>query len=115
MKIDSHKACILCTKVGDYLAIIEICDICKKQVDEINGITLTASDMDGLGWIGNFPVREKRSYEIRICDNCIENIKSYCRSNIKKDNNFVEEFNRNKASDSFLNSCKKAGRLFGKK
>lgn len=28
---------------------------------------------------------------------------------------FVRKFNENKASEKFLDSCKKAGRLFGKK
>ncbi|MBR1390496.1 MAG: hypothetical protein IJ567_03470 [Lachnospiraceae bacterium] len=28
---------------------------------------------------------------------------------------FVREFNENKVSKDFLNSCKKAGRLFGKR
>ncbi len=29
--------------------------------------------------------------------------------------NFVREFNNNKVSKEFLDSCKKAGRLFGKR
>ena len=28
---------------------------------------------------------------------------------------FIEEFNKNKVSEEFLESCKKAGELFGKK
>lgn len=36
---------------------------------------------------------------------------------IKKENSqaFIREFNKNKVSDEFLNSCKKAGELFAKK
>lgn len=34
---------------------------------------------------------------------------------IEKSRNFVCEFNANKVSKEFLDSCKKAGELFGKK
>ena len=33
----------------------------------------------------------------------------------QKSQEFVREFNNNKVSDEFLDSCKKAGRLFGKR
>lgn len=61
------------------MAVIEICDVCGKQVSEQNGITLKCSDMNGLGFIGIEPTREKRNYKVRICDRCIENIKDYCK------------------------------------
>lgn len=96
------------------MAVIEICDICKKRVEERDGITASVSDTDGLEWIAGVAVRNKQKYEIRICDRCIENIKTYCRNNMDEENNFIEEFNKNKVSNGFLDSCKKAGRLFGK-
>ena len=49
------------------MVVIEICDICRKEVTDTDGITLTCSDMDGLGFFGNDPVRVKRHYKIRIC------------------------------------------------
>ena len=63
------------------MAVIEICDICKKKVSKNDGIELIVSDMNGLDFIGLDPVRCKRKYKIRICDKCIENIKKYCREN----------------------------------
>lgn len=51
------------------MAVIEICDICRKEVTDTDGITLTCSDMNGLGFFGNDPVRVKRHYKIRICKN----------------------------------------------
>lgn len=107
-------------KVGDNLAVIEICDICEKQVSEENGITITASDMNGYKIIGYEPIRCKRKFDIRICDRCIDNIKNYCRKNmesnsVKDTKEFIDDFNKSKVSDSFLNSCKKAGKLFRKR
>lgn len=65
------------------MAVIEICDICRKEVVDTDGITLTCSDMDGLGFFGNDPVRVKRHYKIRICKKCIDNIKKYCKNREK--------------------------------
>lgn len=64
------------------MAVIEICDVCKKRLSECNGIELTASDMNGLDFVGIEQVRCRRKYKIRICDKCIENIKKYCKENI---------------------------------
>jgi hypothetical protein len=33
----------------------------------------------------------------------------------KESRNFVREFNKNKVTDAFLDSCKKAGKLFDRK
>lgn len=33
----------------------------------------------------------------------------------KESSNFIREFNDNKVTKEFMNSCKKAGRLFGQK
>lgn len=70
------------------MAFIEICDVCKKEVDKRNGITIDVSDMDGLEWIGGSPVRKTREYKVRVCDRCVENIKTYCRKNINEKNSF---------------------------
>ena len=61
------------------MAVIEVCDVCGKQVAERNGITLKCSDMNGLSFIGTQPIRSKRSYKIRICNKCIDSIKKYCK------------------------------------
>ena len=53
------------------MAVIEICDICRKEVTDTDGLTLTCSDIDGLGFFGNDPVR--------ICKKCVDNIKKYCK------------------------------------
>lgn len=59
------------------MAVIEICDVCGKQVSERDGISLKCSDMNGL-------LRSKRSYKIRVCNKCIDNIKDYCREHNNK-------------------------------
>lgn len=61
------------------MAIIEICDICGKKIDIKNGIALKCSDMNRLGFIGTQPVKARRDYEVRICDKCINSIKSCCK------------------------------------
>lgn len=33
------------------MAVIEVCDICRKEVSETNGITLDCSDWNGLEFI----------------------------------------------------------------
>lgn len=66
------------------MAVIEICDVCGKQVSEEDGISLQCSDMNGLSVIGTQLMRSKRSYEIRVCDKCIDNIKDYCREHNDK-------------------------------
>ena len=48
------------------MAVIEICDVCGKQVSEKDGISLKCSDMNGLSFIGTQPMRSKRSYKIRV-------------------------------------------------
>lgn len=53
------------------MAVIEICDICRKEVSDANGITANCSDWNGLEFIaGVHPNRTKREYKIRICDKC---------------------------------------------
>lgn len=66
------------------MAVIEICDVCGKQVSERDGISFKCSDMNGLSFIGTEPTRSKRSYKIRVCDKCIDNIKDYCREDNDK-------------------------------
>lgn len=73
------------------MAIVEVCDICRREISKENGITLKCSDMEGMEFVGICPVREKREYKIRICDKCIricdkckENIIKYCKNNARK-------------------------------
>ena len=61
------------------MAVIEICDVCGKQVSKIDGISLKCSDMNGLSFSGIQPTRSRRKYKIRVCDECVNNIKSYCK------------------------------------
>lgn len=65
------------------MAVIEICDICRKEVSERNGITVKCSDKNGLQFVGGNPIRGKREYKIRICDRCKENIIKYCKKNAR--------------------------------
>lgn len=66
------------------MAIVEVCDICRREISKENGITLKCSDMEGMEFVGICPVREKREYKIRICDKCKENIIKYCKNNARK-------------------------------
>lgn len=64
------------------MAVIEICDICRKEVPKANGITVNCSDWNGLEFIaGVHPSRTKRNCKVRICDKCKENIIKYCNKN----------------------------------
>lgn len=64
------------------MAIVEVCDICRKEVSETNGITVNCSDWNGLEFIaGVHPSRTKRNCKVRICDKCKENIIKYCNKN----------------------------------
>lgn len=51
------------------MAIVEICDICRREVSKENGVTLKCSDMEGMKFDDIYPVREKRKYKIRILAN----------------------------------------------
>jgi hypothetical protein len=62
------------------MAVIEVCDICRREVSDANGITVNCSDWNGLEFIaGVHPSRIKRNYKMRICDKCKENIIKYCK------------------------------------
>ena len=65
------------------MAVIEICDICKKEVSGADGITVDCTDLEGLQFIGEHPCREERKYKVRICDRCKENIIKYCKKNAR--------------------------------
>ena len=52
------------------MAIVEICDICRREASKENGVTLKCSDMEGMKFDDIYPVREKRKYKIRILANC---------------------------------------------
>ena len=66
------------------MAVIEVGDICRKEVSETNGITLDCSDMKWLRFNGYDPCREERNYKVRICDRCKEDIIKYCKKNARK-------------------------------
>lgn len=61
--------------------LIEVCDICRKEISEHNGIYVRTEDFDGLSFCGDLPVRAKRKYKIHICERCVDNIKKYCKKN----------------------------------
>lgn len=61
------------------MAVIEICDVCGKKVSEIDGISLKCSDMKGLSFSGIQPMRSRRKYKIKVCDECVNDIKAYCK------------------------------------
>lgn len=61
------------------MAVVIVCDICRKEVSEQDGIDVTVSDWDGVKYSGFHAVRDKRKYTAKICDKCLENIKNYCR------------------------------------
>ena len=61
------------------MAIVTICDICRREVSEQDGVDITVSDNNGLDFFGGVPTRGKRKYTVKICDKCLENIKKYCR------------------------------------
>ena len=61
--------------------IIEVCDICKKEISAHNGIYVRAEDFEGLSFCGDLPIREKRKYKLHICQRCVDNIKKYCNKN----------------------------------
>lgn len=52
------------------MATIEICDICRKEVTNTDGISVECTDWNGLSWIANSPIRDKRKYKVRICNRC---------------------------------------------
>lgn len=72
------------------MAVIEICDICKEKVDKEDGITVECSDANGLTFSVGKPERCRRNYKLRICNECVENIKKYCRKSAFK--RFVDDY-----------------------
>lgn len=48
------------------MAVIEVCDICRKEVSETNGVTLDCSDMEGLGFNGYDPCRATNAKRILL-------------------------------------------------
>ncbi len=50
------------------MVVIEICDICRQEVSNHNGITIVFSDMKGLGFRGDDPCIVQKNYKARICD-----------------------------------------------
>lgn len=65
------------------MALIEVCDICRKEVSKTDGVSVKCSDWEGLSFIAGSPIREERKYTVRICEKCKNNIIKYCKKNIK--------------------------------
>ena len=73
--------------------MIEVCDLCKKPVDEFNKTAVIIKDYKGVEYLpyGEFP--KKRKIKGVICDDCLDKLrgnrgnKIECYSNIvhKKD------------------------------
>lgn len=66
------------------MAVIEVCDICRKEISKSNGITLDCSDWNGWDYTAGVPIRTERNYRVRICDKCKDNIIKYCKRNAGK-------------------------------
>lgn len=60
------------------MAVIEVCDICRKEVSKTDGLTIKASEMEF-----NPASTYKREFDIRICNCCKENIIQYCKRHKK--------------------------------
>ncbi|MFR8682378.1 MAG: hypothetical protein ACLVFN_02590 [Enterocloster sp.] len=56
------------------MAVIEVCDICRKEVSKTDGLTVKASEE-----LFKPASTYKREFDIRICNCCKENIIKYCR------------------------------------
>ena len=52
--------------------IIEVCDLCKKEVKESNKTEVIIKDYKGV-WVDGMGYRQpaKRKYKAVICDNCL--------------------------------------------
>lgn len=61
------------------MAVIEVCDICRKEVSKSDGITLDCSDWDGWDYPAGVHIRAERNYKVRICGKCKDNIIEYCK------------------------------------
>lgn len=64
------------------MAVIEVCDICRNEVYDGDGISVKCSDWNGLKldyWGGI--IHAERKYDVRICNKCKENIIKYCKEN----------------------------------
>lgn len=66
------------------MAVIEVCDICRKEISKSNGIALDCSDWNGWDYPAGVPIRTERNYRVRICDKCKDNIIKYCKRNAGK-------------------------------
>lgn len=85
------------------MAVIEICDICKKEVLKRNGIKIKVSDMEGFGPYGHY----ERNYDIRICECCKDNIIKYCNrytKDVDKKPSIISKFLEQFDSDSQENN-----------
>ena len=73
------------------MSVIEVCDICKKEVKKYNGITVKAYDTHP------GPKDDRQTnFDIRICSDCKNNIIKYCK---KKKVSIVSKFLEQFSSD----------------
>lgn len=64
------------------MAIVEVCDIYRREISKENGITVNCSDWNALKFLaGANHSKAERNYNMRICDKCRENIIKYCKKN----------------------------------
>lgn len=61
------------------MAVVTVCDICRREIGDTDGSEITYSDWNYVTSIADFPVYKKRKIKMRICDICVENIRNYCR------------------------------------
>lgn len=56
--------------------IIEVCDLCKKEVEESNKTEVIIKDYKGV-WIDGmgYPQPAKRKYKAVICDDCLNKLR----------------------------------------
>ncbi|WP_147354158.1 hypothetical protein [Clostridium sp. AF32-12BH] len=60
------------------MAVVTVCDICRREVKNNEGIEVTCSDWKKF-IPGSKKYKYKRNYTAKICDSCVANIKNYCR------------------------------------
>ena len=65
------------------MAYVEVCDICRSEINKETGIYLDVKDTNGMGGLLGLGRDKniKRKYNIHICDRCVRNIKRYCKEN----------------------------------
>lgn len=59
--------------------MIEVCDLCKKPVNDLNKTEVIIKDYKGMEYCsyGDYvgPIRKKRKIKGVICDNCLDKLR----------------------------------------